>query len=74
MNIDDLKIIRGLRSGKTLTAYTKKEIKYKDEEGNTKIKTEYSKASCIRNTGNGKELNYVTKVSTLDQSILVSTI
>ena len=47
-NIDDLKIIRGLRSGKTLTAYTKKEIKYEDEEGNTKTKTEYSKASCMQ--------------------------
>lgn len=74
MNIDDLKIIRGLRSGKTLTAYTKKEVKYKDEEGNPKTKTEYSKASCMQYRQRKRALIDMKfkVISTLDQSILVS--
>lgn len=74
MRINDLKTSRGLKSGKTLTAYTKKKVEYKDAEGITKTKTEYNKTSCMLYKNSKKvriEMEYKV-VSTLDQSILIS--
>jgi tetratricopeptide (TPR) repeat protein len=74
ITINDISFRKGPLKKETYKAYKKKETPYKDQEGKTRIKTEYFKttATLFSNAEQASIKLEYKLISTLDKSILVS--